>query len=314
MRRAAITATYTTTATSTSAAGGYPIVPQLTDVNGKRSNYSVTLINGTLTISPEPTKTTLALGAGTVMLQSIVTFTATVSGAVMPSGTVTFLDGTSSLGNGTLDKNGVASLSLSTLTAGTHNITASYTGTSNFAVSTSTASTETVQDFQLNASGGTTAAPVTGGTSAQFTVPIAPSIGQTFVAPITLALSGLPSSATATITPTTIAAGSSATTVTISVTTSSQLAVLRPAGKGRGLPAMLTVLACCIPLLTLRRLRSSLRSRRVKAITMAAITLLMAAFMAACGAGPTQKNYTMTLNAASGSLQHSVTLQLTVKK
>jgi len=310
-----ITAAYTTTATSTAAVGSYAIVPQLADPNSKLSNYSVTLTNGTLTITPEPTKTTLALSAATIMLQSSVTLAVTVSGSTaMPTGTVTFLDGTNSLGTGTLDRNGTASLTLSTLTAGTHNITASYTGTSNFAASTSAASTETVQDFQLNASGGTTTATVNGGTNAQFTVPIAPTSGQTFIAPITLTLSGLPSGSTATISPASIAAASAATTVTISVTTSNQMAALRPAGRAHGLPTTFAVLACCIPLLSLRRLRSRLRSRRVQACIMAAVTLLLAAFMAACGSGSTQKSYTLTLNAASGSLQHSVTLQLTVKK
>jgi hypothetical protein len=98
------------------------------------------------------------------------------------------------------------------------------------------------------------------------------------------------------------------------VTTSNQMAALRPAGRAHGLPTTFAVLACCIPLLSLRRLRSRLRSRRVQACIMAAVTLLLAAFMAACGSGSTQKSYTLTLNAASGSLQHSVTLQLTVKK
>jgi hypothetical protein len=309
-----ITATYTTTATSATVVGSYAIVPQLADPNSKLSNYSVTLNNGTLTITPEPTRTTLAPSAATIMLQSSVTFTATVSGStVMPTGNVNFLDGANSLGTGTLDRNGSASLTLSTLTAGTHNITASYTGTSNFAASTSAASTETVQDFQLNVSGGTTTATVKGGTNAQFTVPIAPTSGQTFIAPITLTLSGLPSGSTATISPTSLAAGSAATTVTISVTTSSQMAALRPVGRAHGLQTTFAVLACCIPLLTLRRLRSRLRSRRVQACIMAAVTLLLTAFMVACGSGSTQKSYTLTLNAASGSLQHSVTLQLTVK-
>ncbi|HMF92312.1 MAG TPA: MBG domain-containing protein [Candidatus Angelobacter sp.] len=47
-----ITATYSTTATPASGAGTYPIVPSLSDPDGKLGNYSVTSINGTLTITP----------------------------------------------------------------------------------------------------------------------------------------------------------------------------------------------------------------------------------------------------------------------
>ena len=49
----AITASYCTTATSSSPVGNYPIVPAAVDsVPGKLSNYVVTLINGTLRVMP----------------------------------------------------------------------------------------------------------------------------------------------------------------------------------------------------------------------------------------------------------------------
>jgi hypothetical protein len=46
-----ITATYTTTATMSSPAGTYPIVPALVDPSNKLPNYNVTTNNGTLTIT-----------------------------------------------------------------------------------------------------------------------------------------------------------------------------------------------------------------------------------------------------------------------
>ncbi|HLX60679.1 MAG TPA: MBG domain-containing protein [Planctomycetota bacterium] len=46
----AISATYSSTATQTSAVGAYPISPALVDPNGLLGNYSVTSANGTLTI------------------------------------------------------------------------------------------------------------------------------------------------------------------------------------------------------------------------------------------------------------------------
>lgn len=69
-----------------------------------------------------------------------VTFTVTVAGvapgAGAPTGTVRFLDGSTSLGTATLS-NGTASLTVSTLTAGSHSITATFEGDANFGSSTS---------------------------------------------------------------------------------------------------------------------------------------------------------------------------------
>ena len=49
-----ITANYSTTATTTSPAGTYPIVPSLVDPGNKLSNYDVTLNDGTLTVTAAP--------------------------------------------------------------------------------------------------------------------------------------------------------------------------------------------------------------------------------------------------------------------
>jgi uncharacterized repeat protein (TIGR03803 family) len=72
-----------------------------------------------------------------------VTFTATVSGD-NPTGTVEFFVGTTSLGSRTLN-NGVAALSTPRLVAGTHSITAVYSGDANNASSTSAAVTQVVK-------------------------------------------------------------------------------------------------------------------------------------------------------------------------
>ena len=72
----------------------------------------------------------------------LVTFTATVSQAYSPlpfspTGLVTFQDGTTVLGTGTLDSNGTATLSTFALASGYHAITATYQGVPHFAGSTS---------------------------------------------------------------------------------------------------------------------------------------------------------------------------------
>jgi hypothetical protein len=96
------------------------------------------------------TTTTLASSASTAKFGQTVTFTATVNPATSgsPTGTVTFLDGTSPIGTGTLSTSGgvtTATLTASALSVGTHTITASYGGDTNYNGSTSSAVTETIQ-------------------------------------------------------------------------------------------------------------------------------------------------------------------------
>ena len=58
---------------------------------------------------------------------------------------MTFLDGTTTLGTGTLDGSGMATFSTTTvLSLGTHSITASYGGDTNFQTSVSSVTTQTV--------------------------------------------------------------------------------------------------------------------------------------------------------------------------
>ena len=86
-----------------------------------------------------------------------VMFTATVTasspGAGTPTGTVTFYDGATELGTGTLTDygfgNNVATLDLATLPSGSHTITASYGGDSNFINSTSTGVSQEVDQASL---------------------------------------------------------------------------------------------------------------------------------------------------------------------
>ena len=49
-----ITATYSCSATTSSPVGTYPIVPSLVDPNDRQTNYTVSLVNGTLTVIGPP--------------------------------------------------------------------------------------------------------------------------------------------------------------------------------------------------------------------------------------------------------------------
>lgn len=108
-----------------------------------------TATNGTLT-SP-PTQVTVAKSTVTVTLTSsanpanpgqTITFSVTVHAGA--TGTVTFLDGTTVIGTGTINAAGTATFTTSTLTIGSHPITASYGGDSAYNASTSAVLTEVV--------------------------------------------------------------------------------------------------------------------------------------------------------------------------
>lgn len=64
---------------------------------------------------------------------------ASVIAAALPSGTVTFLDGSTTLGSITLNGSGMAALNVSTLAVGTHTLVANYPGDGSFAPATASA-------------------------------------------------------------------------------------------------------------------------------------------------------------------------------
>ncbi len=99
-----------------------------------------------LTAEVPATSTAVSSNLNPSTYNTSVTFTATVSSTFsgVPTGTVTFYDGATSLGTGTLNGSGQATLSISSLSVGSHSITATYGGDSNFNSSTSSALTQTV--------------------------------------------------------------------------------------------------------------------------------------------------------------------------
>jgi hypothetical protein len=112
--------------------------------NAGNSPQTVSL-SGTGTVGTNNTTTTVSSSQNPSSFGQSVTFTATVtaSGGI-PTGSVTFFDGASNLGTINLDGAGRAGLSLSSLTAGSHSLSASYGGNSSFSSSTSAPFTQTV--------------------------------------------------------------------------------------------------------------------------------------------------------------------------
>ena len=128
------------------------------------------------TVTQSPTSIGLSSSANPSTFGQNVTFTAslTASGSPTPSGTVTFLDGATPLGPAvTLAGGTTATFLSSTLTVGTHSITAQYSGDTNYTSSTSSAVLQVINKngtaLVLNASPN----PSTAGQSVTFSSSVA---------------------------------------------------------------------------------------------------------------------------------------------
>ena len=105
------------------------------------------------------------------------TFTATVNavapGSGTPTGTVSFLDGSTNLGTGALS-GGTATFSISTLAVAAHSITVVYGGDTNFLTSTSSILTQNVKQATTTSSVSSSANPSVSGQAVTFTATIDP--------------------------------------------------------------------------------------------------------------------------------------------
>jgi uncharacterized repeat protein (TIGR03803 family) len=125
--------------TNTYLSGGQPI--------GSIFSFSLTQL--------QATTTTLTSSLNPSNYGQAVTFTATVapsSGSGTPTGTVNFFDGTTNIGNSSLNSSGVATFMTSMLLGGTHSMTAAYGGDTTFEPSTSTALNQVVQGATVSLS------------------------------------------------------------------------------------------------------------------------------------------------------------------
>ena len=135
------TATYSTTAL---AVGSHSFTAVY---EGDSSHAGSTSSAESYAVDPAATSTALSTNPNPSVTGESVTLTATVAavapGAGTPAGTVTFYDGATSLGAGSLS-GGTATLSTTALEAGSRSLTASYAGEPDFTGSTSDAVTQTV--------------------------------------------------------------------------------------------------------------------------------------------------------------------------
>jgi len=202
--------------------------------SGDSQNLGSTSPAVTLTVVPlgqlTATTTTLSSSNPNSNFGDTVVFTARVQGGMgsPPTGTVTFLDGSATLGTGTLT-NGVTSFSTNSLSIGTHTITAQYGGDMNFQGSTSAPLTQTVgnsgtQTFVLSINPGII--NVNQGSSGTATVTVSPAGG--FNQQVSFVCSNLPLYAACSFDPATVTPDGSnkPVTSTLTVTTGSTRGLL----------------------------------------------------------------------------------------
>jgi hypothetical protein len=187
--------------------------------------------------------TALSISNNSPVFGSNVTFTATLNGGAaskIPTGTVTFLEGTTNLGSGPLDDTGKGTFQTASLAPGTHNVTAVYAGDNYFLGSTSPVATVNVGDYTLSVD--RTAAMVIAGSSATFALTVTPQGG--FANPVVLSCSGLPLLSACSFAPPTVTPNGSAATSTLTITTtrhtSKTAMLLVPSGGAGSVFAALT--------------------------------------------------------------------------
>ena len=100
------------------------------------NNFNSNVGRTTQTVNRGPSQTSLLVSPNTAPAGSTVTLIATVTPAAA-TGTVTFFDGTTQIGQAINVNNGSAGTTVSTFTVGTHSLTAVYSGDPNLAPSTS---------------------------------------------------------------------------------------------------------------------------------------------------------------------------------
>jgi hypothetical protein len=313
---------YSTTGTSTSPAGTYPI-----SIAGLSSNnYVIVFVNGTLTVTVPVGGTTtsvpvVAVGPATPTAGQPVTLTATVptTGTTVPTGTVTFYYNGNPIGTGTLNASGVATLTTSTLPVGTGTITVGYSGDSHYASSVSlptpiTVAAAPVLDFTLTL----TSAPsqtVISGQAAPYTVQVAPT-NSVYPGVVTFTATGLPPGTTVTFTPTTVAANAGPAPVNLSVQTASIAAMNKLERNATSIALGLLLL----PLAGARRMRRSGRAagRYIFMMLVLFAGIAATAGLTGCGShngffGHAPQTYNITITATSGNIQHSVNATLNVQ-
>ncbi|MDW5267935.1 MULTISPECIES: Ig-like domain-containing protein [Acidobacteriaceae] len=266
------------------------------------------------------TATTLASNVNPVATGQSVTFTAdvaTVGQTLVPTGTVTFLDGSTVLGMAPLNGSGLATLTTSSLASGSHTISANYVGSSITAASSSTPLTETVNGtsssapFTLTVAGTPT---VMTGQGVNLVITVAPRVGT--IQPVQLSCGGLPAESACTFGSTTLPTNGGTTSLQISTMAPHSCESDTPYSQNAGIPFAGPALAGLMLFFLPRRRRKSMKNLLMVLVAICGIASLMG-----CGncsdLGTRPGDYTIQIvgtstGAATSKVVTKITLHVTV--
>ena len=264
------------------------------------------------------TTTTLTASSQQLLPADSVTLTAVVtpqSGSNVPTGTVTFHDGSAAIGTAQLNGSGGATLTLPSLAVGTHSITASYGGDFNDSPSISSALSIDVAEPEYAMVVNATSVNLTMGQPSTVGVTLIPENG--FNLPISLVCSGLPKGTTCSFTPSTVTPNGAPVNSTLTIltpTTSASVHSARPlGGPGNGLAFGWVMPWGFIPLLGFAT-KAGRRSRFARwpfRLVVAAILALGTLWVSGCGYSSNGGMYVVTLTASASNAQ-THTSQITV--
>lgn len=287
----------------------YPVAASFATTNNLLAS-SASLIE---VITAAPTSISLTGTPNPGDLNQPVTMTATVisqtTSTPVGSGSVTFYDGSTSLGSSQLSAAGTASVTTSFSAVGIHNITAVYDGDSDFTSSTSAVFKETIVagDFSISVNPG--AASVYTGVSTAIQVSVTSLQG--FNQPLALTCSGLPANATCSFSPDSLPEGHGAANLVIQTAAPHEAGAGSVSGSAGVLGALMLLL-----LPGLRRRRGLLAG-----LTAVLLAIGVGMGMAGCGSpkitggtppGTYQVAVTATTTGTGTALTHSAVVTLTV--
>jgi hypothetical protein len=210
------------------------------------------------------------------------TFTAAVTDATAnsvgtPTGTVQFLDGGTAIGSGTLNA-GIATVTTSFTTTGTHIITAVYSSDTNFAASTSSAFNDVVVTPGFSIASNPNALSITRGTTGTATITFTP-VGN-YQGTSALACNGLPSFTSCIFSPASITFTGNNAVQTAVLTVYTLNANDAPGTSKQSLLWLPAAVFACFILMRRRKL-----ARNLRPLLMLAIAALALTAMTGCGSG-----------------------------
>ena len=300
------------------------------------ATYAASSATSSITVMQAASQLALTASSTEAPAGSSVTLTATAtSSSGTPTGTVTFLSGGTTLGTGTLNAQGVATLAVTTLPVGSNTITATYPGDTNFSGSQAQlAGTIVVGTPGFAMTSSSVSLSVKSGSTGNLTLTLTPAFGYTGT--LNFSCAGMPGTSTCAFQPAAVQFDGSGNPVQVTVTM--QIATAQANSRGTKLAKLLPLVPLgglpILPATVLwfpetddlsdfrigRTSDESMSSRSHRWIRIGMLVLFamgLLGMLSGCGGGqatkPTSGQYNVTIMATgAGATSQTIVVQLTV--